>query len=876
MSPEALEAILVQRHQLAKDLETGIRESILTDKKHFYLLLGTRGIGKTHLVALTYHRIAKMEDLRDKLVIAWLREEEWGVTSFLDLLLRIFRALQGEYPQQYATELDEKVEALYQLSASEAELVAADILREFVGEKTLLLLTENLDDLFDGLGEVGQKRFREYIQKYGFFTILATAQSMFDGVLQNDAPFYEFFQVHQLEELTLEQARQLLRNIARQEEKKDLEEFILTPTGRDRISAINHLAAGNPRVYVIFSQFLTRKSLDELVEPFMKMLDDLTPYYQARMSWLSQQQRKIIEFLTESRHAVSVKEIAQRCFASHQTASSQLKDLRGKGYVRSETIGRESFYELREPLMRICLEVKKQKGKPIKLFMDFLKIWYTKKELEQRLEFLPNESIEREYILYVLQQIELENNYLDSITVGIKIRNYFLEGNFIEAAQELEKIAIIKNLGEDWLSAGTWWLLADNLNQALLCYNKSLEIDSNNSEAWIFRGIALKQLGYNNEALNSCNKAIEIKPDSIEAWIEKGHILSIIEHYEEALSSFNKAIEIDPLYLVNPTNISHNLVTKLNDSKGLKLLRQSVDGYGISFWHDRGYALFKLTRYEEALESFDQAIKLDHNYVPSWNMRGKTLSYLEHYEEALLSFNKSIELKPDDPITWYHKALVLIGLEQYNEALKSCLRIIDLGISSSLMWKMKGWLLYQVKSYEESVQSLKQAIELGESSLFAFVHIGLSLLSLNQWKEGILALTYALQHLGNEEKMEIEYTKVIISLVLETSNNKEIWKNRIKSLLELYSQYNITSDLAIVVIDIIPKLMSELDRDKLVQNWLEVWQELAGNIPEFQIPLKLLDTAVRYRLSKEDRRVLLELPIEERKILQQVLKLEES
>ena len=97
----------------------------------------------------------------------------------------------------------------------------------------------------------------------------------------------------------------------------------------------------------------------------------------------------MIELLCEKSNALPVKEIAQRFFITPQTASGQLKDLRKKGYVTAEAVGRESFYELQEPLMRICLEVKKQRGKPIKLFIDFLRIWYTEKELQERLQELP-------------------------------------------------------------------------------------------------------------------------------------------------------------------------------------------------------------------------------------------------------------------------------------------------------------------------------------------------------------------------------------------------------------------------------------------------------------------------------------------------------
>src|SRR6266545_7716805 len=106
------------------------------------------------------------------------------------------------------------------------------------------------------------------------------------------------------------------------------------------------------------------------------------------MAWLSPQQRKIVEFLCDRRHAVSVKAIAQRCFLTHQGASSQLKALRDMGYVHSESVGRESYYELREPLMRLCIEVKKNRDEPIRLVVELLRSWYTSEELQRRLDTL--------------------------------------------------------------------------------------------------------------------------------------------------------------------------------------------------------------------------------------------------------------------------------------------------------------------------------------------------------------------------------------------------------------------------------------------------------------------------------------------------------
>ncbi|MBD2776766.1 tetratricopeptide repeat protein [Iningainema tapete] len=786
MAPETLEAILVQRHQLADDLVEVIRESAQTANKHFRLLVGMRGIGKTHMIALIYHRVSKMEDLRDKLLIAWLREEEWGVTSFLDLLLRIFRAFEKEYPAEYNTKLNQQVEALYQLSQEEAEFQAAVLLREFVGKRTLLLLMENLDDLFDGLSDIGQKQLRAYIQNYSFITILATAQSLFDGVRRQDDPFYGFFYPHSLKELTLDEAVDLLRHIARLEEDKELESFIQSSTGRDRIKAIHHLAGGNHRIYVILSQFLTRKSLDELVEPFMQMLDDLTPYYQARMVWLSLQQRKIIEFLSDRRHAITVKEIAQRCFITHQTASSQLKDLREKCYVTSHAIGRESFYELQEPLMRFCLEVKKQRGEPIRLFVDFLRLWYTRQELQERLELLPpNAKVEREYVLHALRAIKHESEDPHVAMLIDNSETYLDKAEFFHALQVAQKLVEIRGHSWDWLNQGYCLDELGRYEEALVSYDKAIELDLNNGTTWFNRGVTLEKLERYEEALASYDCVIELDSDDVATWKNRGWVLKKLERYEEALALYDWVIELD----------SDDVTT----------------------WKNRGWVLGKLERYEEALVCYDKLIKLYPFDASDWKNRGWVLKKLERYEEALSSYNQVIELDPDDAAAWKNQGWMLGKLERYEEALSSYNQVIELDPDDGTTWRNPDWVLGKLPRRTES----------------------------------------------------------IVYNLFKSTQDQAMWNSRIKTLIELYDKHQVSSALAQGLVPSIPTLMSEIVSDKVARTWLEIWQEIVDDRPEFQIPLRLLNAAVRYRETKGDQRVLLELPIEERKLLQEVLGIKE-
>ncbi len=867
MKAETLEAIFVQRHGLAEHIVELIRESALTPSKHYTLLIGPRGIGKTHFVSLVYHRICLMDDLRDRILIAWLREEEWGVTSFLDLLLRIFRALQEEYND---IELAKKVESLYS-SPETAESKAVVMLREFIGERTLLLLVENLDELFAGLEDKGQKKLRSFLQESSCCTILATAQSLFNGVKLQTSPFYGFFRIRYLKDLNAEEAAQLLTNLAKLNGDRELESFIQTPTGRDRIQAVHHLAGGNHRIYVIFSDFLTRESLDELVDPFMRTLDDLTPYYQARMAWLSPQQRKIVEFLVDSRHAVTVKEIAQRCFITHQTTSSQLKDLREKGYVSSEAIGRESFYELREVLMRFCLEVKKQRGEPIRLFVDFLRIWYTKEELQQRWEsclassqdsstlqgrFLQSSlrledshrhqqssplSLEQEYLRRALEATDSE----EDPRVAAYIKEFWVcyeKKDFLQGLRLREKLVEIRGQELDWFWQGYCLDELKRYEEAIASYDRALAIKPDYHDAWYNRGFALGNLGQFEEALASYDRALAINPDFHEAWYNRGNALGNLGQFEEAIASSDRALAINPDF--------HEA------------------------WYNRGIALGNLGQFEEALASWDRALAINPDYHYAWNGRGFALGNLGQFEEAIASYDRALAIKPDFHEAWYNRGIALFNLGQFEEAIASYDRALAIKPDYHDAWYNRGNALFNLGQLEEAIASYDRAIELGSDYSAVFFNRAISILGFDRWDEGMTALENAIKKIQDKEEITVDDTELIIGILFRNTQDSVVWKSRLTPLIQLYDKYEILSPLGQGLVKSISTIMPETVSNKTAQTWLELWRELTSEYQEFQLPLRLLNTAVEYKEKKGDRRVLLGLAMEERQLLEQVIKIE--
>ena len=70
MTTEALEAVFVQRHAPADQMVQLIRDAALTPSKSHMFLIGPRGIGKTHLIALVNYRVQGMGALREHPLIA--------------------------------------------------------------------------------------------------------------------------------------------------------------------------------------------------------------------------------------------------------------------------------------------------------------------------------------------------------------------------------------------------------------------------------------------------------------------------------------------------------------------------------------------------------------------------------------------------------------------------------------------------------------------------------------------------------------------------------------------------------------------------------------------------------------------------------------
>ena len=206
--PELLEHTLVGRKDLVERLEELVIESSESGNKLQRLIIGPRGSGKTHVLKVLHDRIFNNAKLENKLIIAYLCEDEYGVATFLDWIIRILRSFIRWNPEKSAY-LEGEIEKLKKVPQEDQEKIAVNILLNHVRDKTILIVVENIGNILHekkGFGKVGQQKFRDLIQQYPCFTIMASNQALFEDIQKEDMPFHNFFKIVHLRKLSLEEA----------------------------------------------------------------------------------------------------------------------------------------------------------------------------------------------------------------------------------------------------------------------------------------------------------------------------------------------------------------------------------------------------------------------------------------------------------------------------------------------------------------------------------------------------------------------------------------------------------------------------------------------------------------------------------------------
>ena len=245
----------------------------------------------------------------------------------------------------------------------------------------------------------------------------------------------------------------------------------------------------------------------------------------------------------------------------------------------------------------------------------------------------------------------------------------------------------------DWLNSSYTFRFTGDLDNAIYCAGRAIEIDPSFANAWLIKGVCLKDKGELRASIASYDKALQINPKYIEAWSSKGMTLENLGRYEEAINCYDRIIQIE------------------KDSGASDSLRDATI--------NKGRVLRELYRYDESIDCYDGLAR--YNDTLALSEKGITLAYQKKYDKAMQCFNETLNRtkahqdEDSNVRAEINKGVAFLFLKNPSSALDCFNEAIKSGKSYDRIWTAwfcKGVVLENLGHSDEAERAFQEAANL--------------------------------------------------------------------------------------------------------------------------------------------------------------------
>lgn len=200
-------------------------------------------------------------------------------------------------------------------------------------------------------------------------------------------------------------------------------------------------------------------------------------------------------------------------------------------------------------------------------------------------------------------------------------------------------------------------------NLAIFLLSEALAKDPNNGRLHLQKGLAHARLQQYDDALKEYDLAIAKGASKLPALLARASAFNETKTYDKAIAECTAIIAMHPdcvpAYLLQATAFDHTSQPELAEaacSKGLKYAKTADEKAHLLL--ERGYALARMHKNEEAEKELSQAIELEPT-LPMYMARGDVYKKLGKYPEAIADYSAVIERDPNS-----YNALVARGMAE--------------------------------------------------------------------------------------------------------------------------------------------------------------------------------------------------------------------
>lgn len=213
--------------------------------------------------------------------------------------------------------------------------------------------------------------------------------------------------------------------------------------------------------------------------------------------------------------------------------------------------------------------------------------------------------------------------------------------------------------------------------------------------------------------------------------------------------TYKKLIQLDPENPVSRNNLGYfyaNLNIKLEEALEHCSKAVALDPENPYFLDSLGWVLFRLQRYDQALEKFTKACSLN-SQVPEIHGHLANLHYVTgHLDKAVAELKALVALDPDNPTARNNLGFLLadLGIDPH-AALEHCSRAVALSPEDPTFLDSLGWVQFKLGNYQDAKANLSKALSIKPAMAEAMIHLANVQIALGETSRALQALERALE-----------------------------------------------------------------------------------------------------------------------------------
>ena len=219
-------------------------------------------------------------------------------------------------------------------------------------------------------------------------------------------------------------------------------------------------------------------------------------------------------------------------------------------------------------------------------------------------------------------------------------------------------------------------------NNAIKDFSRALAINPNYIDALINRGSAYSQLGRFNDALIDFNHALKFEKKDPELYNKRGEVYMQNNMYDQAIKDFTAAVVLNPMFsdaylnrgraysekgMPDEAMTDFNHAIKADSDHSFGFIDRAAPGLSVDDdtasnteeadqFNKKGLADLESEKFKEAQENFTHAINLSANDAEGYINRGRALIKLNKPDEAMTDFNQAVLFDPLNAALYYWRA----------------------------------------------------------------------------------------------------------------------------------------------------------------------------------------------------------------------------